>query len=130
MSSINNRRSRNDRPLVEWIVGGLACAAIAGLIGFLVFQALAGNASPPRLSVTVEAIERDGIGAVVRIAVRNHGDRAAAGVAVHAADGGTERSIEFDYVAGHAVRRGAFAFPDADIAPDRLAVGIGGFVEP
>ena len=106
MSSINNRRSRNDRPLVEWIVGGLACAAIAGLIGFLVFQALAGNASPPRLSVTVEAIERDGIGAVVRIAVRNHGDRAAAGVAVHAADGGTETGAACRQAKGRGMRHG------------------------
>lgn len=130
MPGTKNRTSGNDRPLVEWIVGGIACAAIAGLIGFLVFQALTGDARPPRLSVTIEAIERSENGAVVRVAVRNHGDRAAAGVTVHAADGSAERSIEFDYIAGHAVRRGAFVFPDADIAPDRLAVGIGGFVEP
>lgn len=130
MPGKRNRRSGNDRPLVEWIVGGIACAAIAGLVGFLVFEALTGDARPPRLSVTVEAVERGESGAVVRVAVRNHGDRAAAGVTVHAADGGAERSIEFDYVAGHAVRRGAFVFPGADIAPERLAVGIGGFVEP
>ncbi|MCO5147818.1 MAG: hypothetical protein M9895_16770 [Aquamicrobium sp.] len=130
MPGTTKRKSANDRPLVEWIVGGIACVAIAGLVGFLVFQALTGDSRPPRLSVTVEAVERGESGAVVRVAVRNHGDRAAAGVTVHAADGGAERSIEFDYVAGHAVRRGAFVFPDADIVPDRLAVGIGGFVEP
>lgn len=126
----NRRPSLHDRPLAEWIVGGIACVAIVGLIGFLVFQALTGDARPPRLSVTVEAVERGESGAVVRVAVVNHGDRAAAGVTVHAADGGAERSIEFDYVAGHAVRHGAFVFPEGNVVTERLSVGIGGYVEP
>lgn len=113
------RRSANDRPMVEWIVGACACVAVAGLIAFLLLQALTGDTRPPRLSVTVERIERDGPGTVVRIAVVNHGDRAAAGVTVYAADGTAERSVEFDYVAGHAVRRVRLSRRDRHRRPPR-----------
>lgn len=132
---MSKRQSAAARPAVEWIVGALSCVMLAALIAFLLQQALSGDASPPQLSVAIEGIEHAGGGTVVRIAVTNDGDEAAAGVRVLAARAGApderaRREIEFDYVVGHAVRRGAFRFADAEIQATDLDVGIGGFVEP
>ena len=130
-----SRQSGTARPAVEWITGALSCLMVVTLIAFLLFQALFRDARPPDLSVVVEGVERTENSTMVWIAVANGGDDTAAAVTVQAtrkgaSDPGAQREIEFDYVAGHAVRRGAFVFPDAEIRPDDLDVEIGGFVEP
>lgn len=129
------RQPQPARPAVEWIAGALSCALVVALIAFLFYRAVSEDAPTPDLSVTIEGIEQAAGGTIVRIAVANSGDAAASAVTVHAArrdapEGDAGRQIEFDYVAGHAVRRGAFVFPDAAIAPGDLEVEIGGFVEP
>lgn len=135
MTHKGNRPSDTARPAVEWIVGALSCVMVVTLIAFLLYQALFHDGRPPDLSIVIEAVEQTGSGTVVRVAVANAGDEAAAGVRVYAArtdapDHQMRNEIEFDYVAGHAVRRGAFVFRDATIRPDSLDVEIGGFVEP
>lgn len=131
--SRKNGKSETARPAVEWIVGVLSCIAVAILIGFLFHQALFRDARPPDLSVVVEAVERTRNGTLVRIAVRNGGDEAAAAVVVRIAganDGIGGSEIEFDYVAGHAVRRGTFVFAGTGLAPEDIEAAVSGFVEP
>lgn len=130
-----SRQPAAARPVIEWIAGAISALVIVALVAFLVHRALFRDAVPPQLSATIEKIERIEGGTLVTVAVANGGDEAAAGVRVHASrrDAGRDamlRQIEFDYVAGHAVRRGAFLFPDAQLAPGDLEIRIGGFIEP
>ena len=123
----------HDRPMVEWVAGALSCAIVAALVAFLLHRALSQETQAPALSVAVEAVEQVADGALVRIALVNRGDATAATVRVRAVrrdEPGTAREIEFDYIAGHAVRRGAFAFAGAPPAPEEIEIGIVGFVEP
>lgn len=130
----NSRSGTTTRPLAEWVVGALSAIVAAVVVAFLLYQAAFGDARPPDLAVAIEGVDRAGNGTTVRIAVTNSGDEAAAGVAVQAslnnAQGdAVQRDLTFDYVAGHAVRRGAFVLP-GNAAPDDLTVEITGYVEP
>lgn len=125
-------RAGNGRPLIEWVFGGVSAAVVAALILFLGYQALFGDARPADLMVTIERIDRLESGAEVVVALENRGDRAASAVAVYASergDGASRQRIEFDYVAAHGVRRGAFIFPEPVEAAD-LLVEVGGYTEP
>ena len=67
-----------DKPMIEWIVGGISAAIVAVLLGFLVYEALFADSLPPSLTATIEALESTDEGTVVRVAVTNGGDKAAA----------------------------------------------------
>ena len=125
-------RHATERPPVEWIVGALSCVVVVALAGFLLYRALSEDTPTPRLSVAVEAVEQGAGGALVRIVLSNGGDATAAGVRVRATrrDDGAAGEIEFDYVAGRAVRRGAFVVAGGALAPEDVVLEIVGFVEP
>lgn len=119
---------------MEWAFGAASAAVVAGLVLFLGYEALVGDARSARLAVAVERIDGDRNGSSVTVAVVNRGDEAAAAVTVYAsapaASGGVSRKrIEFDYVPAHAVRRGVFMFSGA-VAAEDLLVEVGGYVEP
>jgi uncharacterized protein (TIGR02588 family) len=113
---------KTDRPLVEWVAGALSCVLVVSLAGFLLHRALSEDRLTPRLSAAVEAIEQGARGALVRIVVSNDGDATAAAVRV--------RATRRDYLAGRAVRRGAFMMPGTALAPEDIDIEIVGFVEP
>jgi len=134
MTTDTQERTQEARPLVEWIFGGVSAVIVAGLVLFLGYQALFGEARPAELHVAIERIDRLQNGTAIIVAVANTGDKAASAVIVHAsapdASGGmSQRQIEFDYVGANAVRRGAFVFTDP-VAPDALGLEIGGYTEP
>jgi len=123
------------RPMIEWIFGGVSALVVAGVIGFLAFEALFGDSAPPHLQASVEKLERVQDHTLVFITVANGGDRAAAGVAVEALvqRPGAEaerQEISFDYVAAHSVRRGAFVVKDQQIGDSNIVLTIHGYVEP
>lgn len=124
-----------DKPMIEWIVGGISAAIVAVLLGFLVYEALFADSLPPSLTATIEALEPTDEGTVVRVAVTNGGDKAAAAVQVQCIVVGREgaeanREIELDYVAGHGVRRGAFIFAERLDPQLPIEVEIVGYTEP
>ncbi len=121
----------NGRPMIEWAVGAVSAALVICLVGYLVQQAVSGDGRPADLRVSIEHVLQHGGTTTVAVAVSNGGDEAAAAVRVIAAgpDEAVAREIEFDYIAAHAVRRGAFVFPGA-VGENDLRVEIGGYVEP
>lgn len=130
METDDTARPVPQRPFIEWIVGTLSAALVAGLAGYLLYEAAFGDVRPPDLRVTIENVEPVDGGTQARIVVRNHGDRAASGVTVRATGLRDDtRQIEFDYVAGHSVRYGAIILPQQISASD-LRIEIGGYVEP
>ncbi|MFV3076867.1 hypothetical protein [Niveispirillum fermenti] len=122
------------RPVSEWVFSGISGVMVAGLILFLGYQALFGADTPAELEVTIERMRTVDNGTMVMVALVNRGDEAAAAVTVNAtADGRTgnaaAKQIEFDYIAAHAIRRGAFLFPPGT-TPDMLTIEIGGYAAP
>lgn len=131
-----NRSEAGGRPAVEWVVGSVSLALVACIIAFLAYEALFGGAAPPVLGVSIDRFERMNNGStVVEVIVRNDGDRTAAGVVAQVVTMGAagqriRKTIRFDYVPGHATRRGAFLFDDAGISRADLQLSIDGFTEP
>lgn len=122
------------RPAIEWVVGAVSAILVGCLILYLGYQALFGQTRPPDLVTTVERIDKLNNGTVIMVAVANRGDEAAAAVTVFASASDASgralrKQIEFDYIAAHAVRRGAFVFP-GPISSDAVDVDIGGYTEP
>ena len=134
MPSDDNSRQPG-RPAIEWIFGALSACILAAIIMYLGYSAIAGDPRPPDLVATVEEIRETGNGAIVVVSVANQGDRAASRVGVEATirspDGSAQsRQIEFDYVAGHAVREGAFVMSRKGLARGDVTLVVHGFVQP
>lgn len=123
------------RPAVEWVVGAVSAVLVACVAGFLAYQAAFGNTVPPRLSVSVDRFEPVSNGTLVEVVVRNDGDRTAAGVVAQLATADAQgqtirKTIRFDYVPGHAARRGAFLLDDPQLSRADVRPSIDGFTEP
>ncbi|WP_294923409.1 hypothetical protein [uncultured Paracoccus sp.] len=115
-----------ERPAVEWVFGILSGCGVVLLLAYLGWQALFSSSHPPELTVSLVDIGPR----VATIEVANGGDRAALAVTVLAGAGdGPPRVVEFDHVAPHSTRRGAFGVPPGLQAGD-LRLEIGGFAEP
>src|SRR5690606_25511132 len=116
----DRRKDLQSRPMIEWIFGAVSALLVAGVIGFLAFEALFGDSRPPDLDVSIERIDKSAGGTLILVAVTNTGDKAAADVGIQARvsgpDGNAElREIRFDFVAAHSVRHGAFLVQGQDV---------------
>lgn len=123
------------RPAIEWVFGAASAIVVIGIVAFLAYQAAFERRRSPELAATIEKLEQVGNGTLVVIAVSNRGEEAAAnvGVAAVVTRGGEQaaaKEIVFDYVAAHAVRRGAFVVEGQDVGEEDLRLTIHGYVEP
>jgi uncharacterized protein (TIGR02588 family) len=133
MDSDGTDQSVPQRPYIEWAVGIVSATLVASLAAYLLYEAAFGTMMPADIRITTESIEAADGGVQARIAIRNHGDKAASGVVVMTTSMGADslgiRQIEFDYIAGHSVRYGVIALPRETSTSD-LRIVIGGYVEP
>lgn len=67
---------------LEWVVFCVSLVVVAGAIGFLAWDAIHGEGSPPALSVELGRPEPRGGTWAVPVTVRNQGDETAEGVNV------------------------------------------------
>lgn len=119
------------RPAAEWAVGAVSAILVACLVLYLGGQALFGETRPADLHASIEDATALDDATRVTVTVGNRGDEAAFAVTVLAtgADAAVTRSIEFDYVAAHATRRGTLVFPGR-LEADEIRVVIGGYTGP
>lgn len=123
------------RPLIEWIAGGLGLVLTLALLGFVGWQALQEpESAPPWIEVRTADITQNGGGYLVEIAAANRTGQTAAGVEVEGEvthpDGRTERSTTtLDYVPGHSEARGGLFFT-TDPAAGGLQIRPLGYREP
>ena len=80
---------------LEWVVFGVSLALVAGVLGFLVYDAVKLEKTPPDLEVRLGAPVARAEEFVVPVAVTNRGDQTAEGVQIEVtleggADGGGE----------------------------------------
>lgn len=134
VSKETQEESDRRTPVIEWVFGAVSATLVAGLVFFLGYQALFGDARPPHLEVSIERIERIDNGVVVIIAIANRGDEAASAVTVYASapdisGSALQKQVEFDFVAAHSKRRGAFMFSES-VTTDDLHIEVGGYTEP
>ena len=108
-------READETPLLEWVVAIVGMLLVAGTIAFLVADAVAGDSSPPDITVHEESIQPVTGGYLVRIRAVNRGGSTASGVAVEGAlkSGGEEieaSEMTIGYVPSHSERKGGLFF--------------------
>jgi uncharacterized protein (TIGR02588 family) len=74
------QQENNAIPIWEWIVAAIGFMLVAGVIGFLLYEALAGNRLPPDLKLSVDSVVQTRNGYLVKITAVNQGGTTAEGV--------------------------------------------------
>lgn len=127
MSQAKQQDGSTDRPLIEWIAGGVGLVLTLLLLGFVGWQAVhEPEQRAPIIEVEVTAITRAGEGYLVEIAASNLTTQTASGVQVKGVISGAGGRIErssttFDYVPGHSEVRGGLFF-NSDPAEGGISV--------
>jgi uncharacterized protein (TIGR02588 family) len=111
----NNQEKLNDAPPWMWGLGLLGLLFVLGSIGYMLYEALAGDSSPPDVSVKIQSVLPTQNGFRVEFRVVNAGGRAAKGLNVagelRAGDDVVETSeTTIDYVPSHSERQGGLFF--------------------
>ena len=103
-------------PLLEWASAAIGLALTLIILGLIGREALRGDAAqPPAIEVVPVHIARAGTGFVVEVAAVNRSGGTAADVEIEGVLKQGETALEtsslvFDYVPGHAERRGGLYF--------------------
>ena len=121
-------------PFWEWIVAYIGLALVLGSIGFMLYQAIAGDPSPPQVVVRTETVRALNHGYLVQIRAINEGGSAAANVSVEGMltdhNGPVEVSqTTLDYVPARSYRQGGLFFTH-DPQRFRLQLRAVGYTEP
>ncbi|HEV2132090.1 MAG TPA: TIGR02588 family protein [Longimicrobiaceae bacterium] len=102
-------------PFWEWVAAAVGAVLVIGSIGFMLYEAVAGDDSPPAIAIQVDSILPVESGYLVMIRTRNEGGSTAAGVTVEGELKGDTGKIEtsettVDYVPPHSERHGGLFF--------------------
>jgi uncharacterized protein (TIGR02588 family) len=90
MSAPSNRERSPGRntgaeiPPLEWVIGGVGLAIVLAVVGVLLYEAVAGDRSPPDVRLTVQAIVPLQHGYLVKVRAENVGGEPAARVSIAA----------------------------------------------
>lgn len=106
---------RRPIPLLEWFVGALGAVLVAAVIGYLVYQALGRDQTPPEVRVVAERVLELRNGWLVQFRAINDGGQAAAQLQVEGELAGPEGVIEtgeamIDYLPPRSAREGGLFF--------------------
>ena len=120
MTSMSNNTGKDVGELKEappwmWAIGLLGLVFVLGSIGFMLYEAAAGDSSPPDVKVEVQAITSVQNGFLVEFRVINQGGTTAAGLAIEGQlrDGTTiveTSNTTVEYVPSHSERQGGLFF--------------------
>lgn len=121
-------------PVWEWIVAGIGCLLVTGVIGFLLYESIAGNGKPPDIALTVSSVIKTGDGYLVNIGAVNQGGSTAEGVVVQGELRRGTESLEqshttIEYLPPHSKRRAGLYFTE-DPRRFELKVRALGYEEP
>ncbi|MDX9875599.1 MAG: hypothetical protein RBS88_11855 [Spongiibacteraceae bacterium] len=100
--------------LERWVAAAGAVLVVASL-GYLLYQGLLGDHSPPDIAITVDAIDRSGADYLVRFTAANNGSETAAqvrivGTLTPAAGPPEEAEVTLDYIPGRSSATGGLFF--------------------
>jgi len=134
MTDRGRKPKGNDFPTWSWIVAALGLVLVVGSSGFLLYQAFAGDTSPPELVIETDAIMPSGRSYLALIRVTNRGGSAAAGLIIEGVlkDGPATveaSAISLDYVPSGSQRRAGLIF-SRDPRRFDLQIQAKGYAEP
>ena len=81
-SASQKQQEKDAIPIWEWIVAGVGLVLVAGVIGFLIYEAFSGNRLPPDIKLSVDSVVQTPNGFLVTITAVNQGAITAEGVDV------------------------------------------------
>jgi uncharacterized protein (TIGR02588 family) len=125
----------NDAPPPwEWAVALLGLVLVLGSIGFLAYQVVAGDDSPPDVLIRADAILPVKSGYLVQIRAVNQGGSTAAELRIEGTLRGESGNVEtsetvIDYVPAHSHRKGGLFFTQ-DPRQFTLQLRAKGYAEP
>lgn len=127
-------RERHDPHWVEWLTGLVSTLLVAGMLGWIGWEAFMRKATPPDLSITVLTTEKTAVGHRIAFDIANSGTTTAASVTVigRLAEGEKvveENHVVFDYVAAESKSTGAILFA-SDLAGRRVELHAAGYTDP
>lgn len=104
-----------DAPLWMWGIALLGLAFVLGSIGFMLYEAAAGDSSPPDVTLRVASILPTRNGFLVEFRAANEGGTTAEGLTVEGELRDGDRSVEtsdttIEYVPAHSEREGGLFF--------------------
>ena len=110
-----NQGKLDDAPLWMWGIGLVGLVLVLGSIGFALYEAAAGDSSPPDVTVHVQEILPAQDGFLVEFRVVNEGGTTAAGLTIEGElRNGTEiveaSDTTVEYVPSHSEREGGVFF--------------------
>lgn len=128
------RKSRQQRPALEWVLGGLGGALLLTCIGFLIWHGVQGAYVPGEITIKVARTSSLGNQYLVEFEIHNAGTQtlAALNVTARVLDG--EKELEtaqtvIDYLPGRTNRKGGFYFR-TDPRQHHLEIDPGGYQTP
>jgi uncharacterized protein (TIGR02588 family) len=118
----------------EWVAAAVSTLLVLGVVGYLLYDAVARPHTPPALTVQADTVLKAGGMWLVEFRAENRGHATAAAVKVEGALMEGEETVEaseavLDYVPGESVRRGGLFFR-ADPRAYRLELRAHGYQEP
>jgi uncharacterized protein (TIGR02588 family) len=121
-------------PAWEWAVALLGLVLVLGSIGFLAYQVVAGDDSPPDVLIRADAILPVKSGYLVQVRAVNQGGSTAAELRIEGTLRGESGRVEtsetvFDYVPAHSHRKGGLFFTQ-DPRQFTLQLRAKGYAEP
>lgn len=128
------KKAPSDIPLLEWVVGGLGLLIVTAVVSVLVYEAVAGDHSPPDVKLTVQSIAPLQNGFVVKIRAKNLGGEPAAQVSITAEVRDGSKVVEssetqFAHLPPHSHRE-AGVFFQADPRHHEIRLRASGYEEP
>lgn len=134
MADQSGDEKTGDIPGWSWVFAAIGLVLTIGSAGFMLYQAFAGDTSPPELVIETDAVVPNGRGYLVPIQVTNHGGSVASGLVVEATlKKGSETvetsTITMGYVPAGSQRRAGFFF-SRDPRKFDLQILAKGYVQP
>jgi uncharacterized protein (TIGR02588 family) len=81
-SGSQKQQEENAIPIWEWIVAAIGFVLVASVIGFLLYEAIAGKRLPPDVKLSVDSVVQTRNGYLAKIIAVNEGGMTAAGVVI------------------------------------------------
>lgn len=140
MSDSSDRKSpskagaADDIPLLEWAIAVLGLAIVISVVGVLIYEAVAGDKSPPDVKLTVQSIAPLQNGFLVKVRAENVGGEPAARVSITAELWEQSKVVEssetqFEHLPPHSFRE-AGVFFQRDPRPNEIRLRALGYEEP
>jgi len=127
----SEQKSERRSEMIEWIFAAVSLAAMLGLLGYFLFEALTATSEPATFEMAVVSSYPAGDGTALVVEVSNVGHEAAADVTVQAEAGQDEtREITIDYIGPGSSQQVTFSLPGSVTSPEEVAFRVTGFAAP